>query len=176
MIVGVAAAATGPTEVLVAGAAGLDAGAISMAAGKYVSVSSQTDTEAADLSRERVDLDGKPETERAELAAIYVARGMEPTLAREMVVQMTAKDALGTHLRDELGMSEITTARPIQAALTSAGTFSVGAALPLAMVLLVSSPERCPGWYGGLAGVPRGFSSRLVPRPGAHRLGGQRCG
>ncbi|MDP3961261.1 MAG: VIT family protein [Pseudorhodobacter sp.] len=143
LIVGVAAAATGPTEVLVAGTAGLVAGAMSMAAGEYVSVSSQADTEAADLTREQAALDGQSEAELDELTAIYVGRGVEPTLAREVAAQMMAKDALATHLRDELGMSEITAARPIQAALTSATTFSVGAALPLAMVL-VSSPEALP--------------------------------
>lgn len=143
LIVGVAAAAASPTEVLVAGTAGLVAGAMSMAAGEYVSVSSQADTEAADASREQAELDSQPEAELDELAEIYVERGVEPSLAREVAKQMTAKDALGTHLRDELGLSEFTTARPIQAALTSAATFSVGAALPLAMVL-VSSQKALP--------------------------------
>jgi len=143
LIVGVAAAATGPTEVLVAGIAGLVAGAMSMAAGEYVSVSSQADTEAADLRRETVELAQQPEVELAELAAIYVARGVDPALAREVAVQMSAKDALGTHLRDELGMSDLSAARPVQAALTSAATFSVGAALPLVMVV-VSTPALLP--------------------------------
>lgn len=140
LIVGVAAAASACTEVLVAGTAGLVAGAMSMAAGEYVSVSSQADSEAADLNRERAELADQPERELAEMAAIYVGRGVEPALAREVAAQMMAKDALGTHLRDELGLSEVTAARPVQAALTSAATFSVGAALPLAMVL-VSPPE-----------------------------------
>jgi len=143
LIIGVAAAAGGTAEVLVAGTAGLVAGAMSMAAGEYVSVSSQADTEAADLNRERAELDGQPEAELNELTAIYVERGVEPALARTVASQMMAKDALGTHLRDELGLSEITAARPVQAALTSAATFAVGAALPLAMVL-VSSPALLP--------------------------------
>jgi VIT1/CCC1 family predicted Fe2+/Mn2+ transporter len=143
LIVGVAAAATGPTEVLVAGTAGLVAGAMSMAAGEYVSVSSQADTEAADVSREKAELASQPEAELEELTAIYVERGVEPPLARKVAKQMMAKDALGTHLRDELGISEFTTARPIQAALTSAAAFSVGGALPLAMVL-VSSQKALP--------------------------------
>ncbi|WP_397421634.1 VIT family protein [Phenylobacterium sp.] len=132
LIVGVAAAAQGRTEILVAGAAGLVAGAMSMAAGEYVSVSSQSDTEGADLARERAELATQPEFELDELAGLYAARGVEPALARQVATQLMAKDALGAHARDELGISEITTARPIQAALTSAMTFSVGAALPLA--------------------------------------------
>jgi VIT1/CCC1 family predicted Fe2+/Mn2+ transporter len=132
LIVGVAAAAQGRTENLVAGAAGLVAGAMSMAAGEYVSVSSQSDTEGADLARERAELATQPEFELDELAGLYAARGVEPALARQVATQLMAKDALGAHARDELGISEITTARPIQAALTSAMTFSVGAALPLA--------------------------------------------
>ncbi|WP_397399644.1 VIT family protein [Phenylobacterium sp.] len=132
LIVGVAAAAQGRTEILVAGAAGLVAGAMSMAAGEYVSVSSQSDTEGADLARERAELATQPELELDELAGLYAARGVEPALARQVATQLMARDALGAHARDELGISEITTARPIQAALTSAMTFSVGAALPLA--------------------------------------------
>jgi VIT1/CCC1 family predicted Fe2+/Mn2+ transporter len=109
---------------------------MSMAAGEYVSVSSQSDTEQADLARERRELSEDPEFEKEELAQIYVARGVEPQLARQVALRLMAKDALGAHARDELGISEITTARPIQAALTSAATFSVGAAAPLALVLL----------------------------------------
>jgi len=137
LIVGVAAASTGPSEVLVAGTAGLVAGAMSMAAGEYVSVSSQADTEQADLARERAELASQPEEEREELTRIYMARGVEASLARQVAEQLMAKDALTDHARDELGISEVTTARPIQAALTSAATFSVGAALPLAMVMLL---------------------------------------
>ncbi len=140
LIVGVAAAASGSSEILVAGTAGLVAGAMSMAAGEYVSVSSQADSEAADMNRERAELQDQPERELAEMAAIYVERGVEPALARDVAMQMMAKNALATHLRDELGLSEVTAARPVQAALTSAATFSVGAALPLAMVI-VSPPH-----------------------------------
>jgi VIT1/CCC1 family predicted Fe2+/Mn2+ transporter len=136
LIVGVAAAATSPSEVLVAGVAGLIAGAMSMAAGEYVSVSSQADTEAADLARERKELADDPKFETNELAQIYVGRGVEPALARQVAVQLMAKDALGAHARDELGISEVVAARPIQAALTSAATFAAGAALPLIAAIL----------------------------------------
>jgi VIT1/CCC1 family predicted Fe2+/Mn2+ transporter len=140
LIVGVAAASAATSDVLIAGVAGLVAGAMSMAAGEYVSVSSQSDTEQADLTRERGELATQPEFEREELARIYVERGVDPTLARQVAAQLMAKDALGAHARDELGISEITTARPVQAALTSAATFAVGAAMPLAMVLLMPRP------------------------------------
>jgi VIT1/CCC1 family predicted Fe2+/Mn2+ transporter len=136
LIVGVASASAGTSEVLVAGVAGLVAGAMSMAAGEYVSVSSQSDTENADLERERVELETQPEFEREELAQIYVKRGLTDELARQVAVQLMAKDALGAHARDELGISETTTARPVQAAITSAATFAVGASMPLAMVLV----------------------------------------
>jgi VIT1/CCC1 family predicted Fe2+/Mn2+ transporter len=136
LIVGVAAAAATQTDVLLAGVAGLVAGAMSMAAGEYVSVSSQSDTEQADLARERAELRDSTEAERDELAAIYVRRGVEPDVAQVVAAQLMAKDALGAHARDELGISESTTARPIQAALTSGATFSVGAAMPLLMVLV----------------------------------------
>jgi VIT1/CCC1 family predicted Fe2+/Mn2+ transporter len=136
LIVGVAAANAAASNVLVAGVAGLVAGAMSMAAGEYVSVSSQSDTEQADLARERGELATQPDFERQELAEIYVKRGLEPTLALQVADQLMAKDALGAHARDELGISEVTTARPIQAALTSAAAFSVGAAMPLAMVFV----------------------------------------
>ncbi|BAV46824.1 nodulin-related integral membrane protein [Mesorhizobium loti] len=136
LIVGVASAAAPASQVLVAGIAGLVAGAMSMAAGEYVSVSSQSDTENADLARERKELRTQPEFEREELAQIYVKRGLETDLARQVADQLMAKDALAAHAHDELGISEMTTARPIQAALTSAATFSVGAAMPLVMVLV----------------------------------------
>lgn len=144
LIVGVAAAAPGRQEVLVAGVAGLVAGAMSMAAGEYVSVSSQSDTETADLARERAELAASPGMELEELAAFYQARGVEPVLARQVAVQLTARDALGAHARDELGISEITRARPIQAALTSAATFSVGAVLPLATATLAPKAMIAP--------------------------------
>ncbi|MBN8890481.1 MAG: hypothetical protein ABS99_10035 [Acetobacteraceae bacterium SCN 69-10] len=136
LIVGVAAAAATPSDVLIAGVAGLVAGAMSMAAGEYVSVSSQSDTEQADLARERAELRDNPAFELAELAEVYVGRGLDRDLAEQVARQLMAKDALGAHARDELGISEVTTARPVQAALTSAATFAVGAAMPLLMVLV----------------------------------------
>jgi VIT1/CCC1 family predicted Fe2+/Mn2+ transporter len=140
LILGMASAAASETNVLLAGIAGLVAGAMSMAAGEYVSVSSQSDTENADLARERQELGDDPEYEKRELANIYVKRGLERGLARQVAEQLMAKDALGAHARDELGISEITVARPVQAALASAGTFSVGAAAPLALAFI--SPPR----------------------------------
>ena len=136
LIVGVAAAAATQNDVLIAGVAGLVAGAMSMAAGEYVSVSSQSDTEKADLARERKELKENPGFELDELTEIYVKRGLDQALARQVAQQLMAKDALTTHARDELGISENTAARPIQAALTSAATFSVGAAMPLLMVIV----------------------------------------
>ena len=127
LIVGVAAAAAKQNDVLIVGVAGLVAGAMSMAAGEYVSVSSQSDTEKADLAREREELRENGEFEQEELAKIYVKRGVDQALARQVTQQLMAKDALSAHARDELGISEITTARPVQAALTSAATFAVGA-------------------------------------------------
>ena len=144
LILGVAAAAAAKGDIMLAGVAGLVAGAMSMAAGEYVSVSSQSDTEQADLAKERRELAEDPKFEKEELAQIYVARGVEVELARQVALQLMAKDALGAHARDELGMSEITSARPIQAALTSAATFSVGAAAPLALVLLSPSALLIP--------------------------------
>lgn len=139
LIVGVSAASAATSDVVIAGVAGLVAGAMSMAAGEYVSVSSQSDTENADLAREREELLTQPEFEREELAEIYMKRGLDLDLARKLADQLMAKDALGAHARDELGISEISTARPIQAAFTSAATFAVGAALPLLMVFLMPS-------------------------------------
>jgi vacuolar iron transporter family protein len=144
LVVGVAAASQGRSEILLAGVAGLVAGAFSMAAGEYVSVSSQADTEAADLARERGELANQPTVEREELASIYVARGVELGLARQVADQLMAKDAIGAHARDELGISEITTARPIQAAIASALTFAAGAALPLLAALLAPPPLIVP--------------------------------
>ncbi len=137
LVLGVAAAGAGSKGILVAGVAGLVAGAMSMAAGEYVSVSSQSDTERADLERERQELADNPEHEHAEMAAIYEARGLDTQLATEVATQLMAHDALGAHARDELGMSEMSAARPMQAAFASAGTFSAGAALPLLIVLLM---------------------------------------
>jgi VIT1/CCC1 family predicted Fe2+/Mn2+ transporter len=139
LILGVAAASAKPGDILIAGVAGLVAGAMSMAAGEYVSVSSQSDTERADLARERKELAENVPFEREELAQIYVSRGVDVELARQVADQLMAKDALAAHAREELAISEITTARPVQAALTSAATFAVGAALPL-LTVLVSPP------------------------------------
>src|SRR5580765_412112 len=136
LIVGVAAAAATKGDVLLAGTAGLVAGAMSMAAGEYVSVSSQADTENADLARERAELRANPSAEEDELAGIYVKRGLDRELAKRVARELMAKDALAAHARDELGISDITTARPIQAAIASALTFSVGAAMPLVAVII----------------------------------------
>jgi vacuolar iron transporter family protein len=136
LLVGVAAANVDRAELITVGMAGLVAGAMSMAAGEYVSVSSQADTEAADLARERQELLTEPESEHLELAMIYQSRGLTPELASQVAHQLTEHDALGAHARDELGISAITTARPVQAAVTSAVTFAVGAALPLIAALL----------------------------------------
>lgn len=141
LIVGVAAAHAGRGEILLTGVAGLVAGAMSMAAGEYVSVSSQADTEQADVARERDELAAQPEFERRELAAIYVSRGLTPELATQVAAQLTAHDALAAHARDELGVSDVMSARPVQAGLTSAATFAVGAALPLITALIAPTPH-----------------------------------
>ena len=138
LVIGVAASSAGRSEVLVAGMAGLVAGAMSMAAGEYVSVSSQADTEQADIGRERRELLEDPERELEELSRIYQDRGLTAELAHEVAVGLTAADALGTHARDELGIFETNTARPVQAAFTSAATFAAGAALPLIAATLAS--------------------------------------
>ncbi|MEN5299590.1 VIT family protein [Brucella sp. TWI559] len=136
LIMGVASASPGTTQIMVAGVAGLVAGAMSMAAGEYVSVSSQSDTETADLARERKELETQPEAELDELTQTYIERGLTHDLARQVAVQLTAHNALETHAREELGIVEHMEARPVQATLTSAATFSVGAALPLFMVII----------------------------------------
>ena len=136
LVVGVAAANAARNDILIAGIAGLFAGALSMAAGEYVSVSSQADTERADLARERIELATQPEAEESELAAIYEKRGLESALARTVARQLMAHDALGAHARDELGLSDQFAARPLQAAFASAVTFAVGAALPILAVVL----------------------------------------
>lgn len=141
LMVGVAGASVGKPEVLLAGVAGLAAGALSMAAGEYVSVSSQSDTEAADLARERTELATQPEAELAELAGIYEARGLSPDLARQVAEELTAHDALAAHARDELAINDLTRARPLQAALASAATFAIGAGLPLLVGLLVPTAQ-----------------------------------
>ena len=166
LVVGVAAAQQTHDAVLLAALAGLVAGALSMAAGEYVSVSSQADTEQADLGRERRELATTPDLERAELAGIYVARGLTPDLAAQVADQLMAHDALGAHARDELGMSEATRARPIQAALASAAAFAVGAAPPLLLALFLPT--------AGLTPVVAGSSLVLLSVLGgtAARLGG----
>ncbi len=136
LVVGVAAASASHGNILITGVAGLVAGAMSMAAGEYVSVHSQADTEAADLSRERIELQTDPVAEQRELAAIYVQRGLEAGLAQQVAKQLMLRDALGAHARDELGISDAMSARPVQAALSSATSFAVGAALPLAVTAL----------------------------------------
>ena len=137
LVLGVVAAGATPQAVLVAGVAGLMAGAMSMAAGEYVSVHSQADTENAELERERREIELHPEAEHAELAGIYMARGLSPELARQVAAQLMQHDALGAHVRDELGISDALSANPVQAALASAASFAGGAALPLAVIALV---------------------------------------
>jgi VIT1/CCC1 family predicted Fe2+/Mn2+ transporter len=148
LVVGVAAAHSSQGSILVAGVAGLVAGAMSMAAGEYVSVHSQADTEKADLSRERAELALDPAAEQRELTAIYVTRGLAPGLAQQVAEQLMAHDAIGAHARDELGISETLSARPVQAALASAASFAVGAVLPLAVTALAPAQGLIP-WVSG---------------------------
>jgi VIT1/CCC1 family predicted Fe2+/Mn2+ transporter len=170
LVVGVAAAGTGRSALLIAGVAGVVAGAMSMAAGEYVSVSSQADTEGADLAREKGELETDWEHERQELAGIYVDRGLTPDLAVQVADQLMAKDVLGAHARDELGLSEITAARPIQAALASAGTFAVGAVLPV-VVAAVAPQELVSQLVTGSALVLLGVLGALAARVGGASLG-----
>ena len=169
LVLGVAAAGATRSDVIIAGIAGLVAGAMSMAAGEYVSVSSQADTEEADLARERQELATNDKSERAELASIYISRGIEPALAQQVAYQLMAHDALGAHSRDELGISDVQRARPVQAAFASAATFSVGAAMPLLSVLLAPSST--------LAAVVTGTSLAFLAVLGglAARAGGARA-
>jgi VIT1/CCC1 family predicted Fe2+/Mn2+ transporter len=148
LVVGVAAAGSSQSNILVAGVAGLVAGAMSMAAGEYVSVHSQADTESADLSRERSELELDPAAELRELTAIYVARGIEPGLAHHVAEQLMAHDALGAHARDELGISDTQGARPVQAALASAASFTVGAVLPLVVTAMAPTQVLIPSVSG----------------------------
>jgi VIT1/CCC1 family predicted Fe2+/Mn2+ transporter len=157
LVVGVASAHAARHDIMVAGVAGLVAGAMSMAAGEYVSVSSQADTERADLERERQELATDSEHEHAELAAIYVRRGLDPSLARQVSDQLMAHDALGAHARDELGISETLSARPVQAALASAGTFALGAAMPLLALAIAPGTHLLPL----VAGTSLGFLALL---------------
>lgn len=176
LVIGVAAAGAGRSEIMVAGVAGLVAGALSMAAGEYVSVSSQADTESADLGRERAELAAAPAAEEDELTAIYVSRGLESALARTVAQQLMAHDALKAHARDELGLADATAARPLQAALASAATFAVGAGLPLITatlapparlsLLVAGASLACLIALGGLAaragGAPAGIGALRV--------------
>jgi VIT1/CCC1 family predicted Fe2+/Mn2+ transporter len=165
LVVGVAAASSGQEGILVAGVAGLVAGAMSMAAGEYVSVHSQADTEGADLSRERAELASDPTAERRELTTIYIGRGLEPTLAAQVAEQLMAQDALGAHARDELGISTTLSARPIQAALASAASFAVGAALPLAVTALARGTDLIP-WVSGTSFVFLALLGGIAARVG----------
>jgi len=165
LLVGVAAAEPGRAPMLLAGVAGLVAGAMSMAAGEYVSVSSQADTEAADLERERGELAADGTAETTELAGIYEKRGLAPPLARQVAEQLMEHDALGAHLRDELGLSEIHRARPLQAAFASAATFSVGAGLPVFVAWITPLPVVIP-WVAGSSLVFLGILGVLAARVG----------
>jgi VIT1/CCC1 family predicted Fe2+/Mn2+ transporter len=148
LVLGVAGAGAARGDVIVAGVAGLVAGAMSMAAGEYVSVSSQADTEGADLARARQELATDDKHERSELASIYVSRGLEPALAAQVADQLMARDALGAHARDELGISDLQRARPVQAAFASAGTFAVGAAMPLLLAAVTPASALAPAVTG----------------------------
>jgi len=168
LIIGVAAAGTSRSGILVAGVAGLVAGAMSMAAGEYVSVSSQADTERADLARERHELDNHTDYEREELASIYVSRGLEPALADQVAEQLMEHDALAAHARDELGISHSLTARPVQAAFASAGAFVVGAVVPLLVVLIVPQAALVPWVFATsllFLAVLGGLSARIGGAP-----------
>ena len=172
LLVGVAAASASHGNILVTGVAGLVAGAMSMAAGEYVSVHSQADTEKADLSRERAELEADPAAERRELTAIYVSRGLETGLAQQVAEQLMTHDAIGAHARDELGISATLSARPVQAALASAASFAVGAVLPLAVTAL--APERgLIAWVAGTSLVFLALLGAVAARVGgAGMLGG----
>jgi VIT1/CCC1 family predicted Fe2+/Mn2+ transporter len=172
LVVGVAAAEPSRTAVLLAAVAGLAAGALSMAAGEYVSVSSQADTEEADLAMERHELQSKPVAERNELAEIYVSRGLTPELALQVADQLTARDALGAHARDELGMHDLTRARPIQAALASAAAFTAGAIPPALLAGLLPTPYLTVGVTGVTLGLLIVLGSVAAHLGGASRMRG----
>ncbi len=167
LVLGVAATGAGSQAILVAGMAGLVAGAMSMAAGEYVSVSSQADTEKADLARERAELANQPDHEHAELTSIYIERGLDENLAKQVASQLMEHDALGAHARDELGLSDALAAKPVQAALASAATFAAGALLPLLVAFLLPSTSLMWGVAGGslvfLAGWAHSPLKRVAP-------------
>ena len=169
LVLGVAAASTSHSSILLTGVAGLVAGAMSMAAGEYVSVYSQADTEKADLAREQAELDADPAAEQRELSAIYVGRGLEPELAEQVAGQLMAHDALGAHARDELGISTTMSARPVQAALSSAASFAAGAALPLGVAALVTGPSLML-WVSGSSLVFLAMLGALAARAGGASL------
>ncbi len=170
LVLGVAAAGADHRAILLTSVSGLIAGAMSMAAGEFVSVHSQEDTENADLAQERVELSQDPAGEQGELAAIYVARGLEPGLAKQVAVTLMAHDALGAHARDELGFSATTAARPVQAALASAASFAVGALFPIVVVLTVSSARLIP-WVSVLSLVFLAGLGALSAQAGAAPVG-----
>ena len=172
LIVGVAAARTDQSAILLAATAGLVAGALSMAAGEYVSVSSQADTEQADLARERRELATEPELEHEELAGIYRARGLNPDLAEQVARELAAHDVLAAHARDELGMTEASQARPLQAALASAAAFAAGAALPVALVVVLPSRMLVPGLAIGTLALLLVLGGLAAQLGGAPRLRG----
>ena len=173
LVLGVAAAHATHSNILVAGVAGLVAGAMSMAAGEYVSVHSQADTEQADLTLERTELKADDQGEHKELTAIYVGRGLDPALAKQVAEQLMAHDAIGAHARDELGISETLSARPIQAALASAGSFAVGAAMPLLTASLGPGGGSDPRRLWNFTGVPRAFGRVGGARGRCTRDGGR---
>jgi VIT1/CCC1 family predicted Fe2+/Mn2+ transporter len=170
LILGVAAAHASRGYVLIAGVSGLAAGAMSMAAGEYVSVHSQADTEQADIERERKELKADDAGERKELTAIYVSRGLDPALAAEVANQLMAHDALGAHVRDELGISQISRARPLQAAVASAASFAIGAAFPLCITLWAPQPQLI-AWVAGVSLVFLAFLGALAARAGGANAG-----
>lgn len=172
LVIGIAAASASAQEILLAGVAGLVAGAMSMAAGEYVSVSSQADLEQADLARERQELEKEPAAEMEELVEIYVLRGLTPALARDVAIQLTQRDALSVHAREELGISEITEAKPLQAALASAAAFSAGAMFPLLASIFLPQNLFVPAASGlciivlgllGAIGAKVGGAAPLIP-------------
>ena len=169
LVVGVAAAGSSQSAILLAGVAGLMAGAMSMAAGEYVSVHSQADTEKADLERERIELELHPEAEHAELTGIYAGRGLSPELAHQVAGELMRHDALGSHARDELGISDLLSARPVQAALASAASFAVGAVLPLVAVALAPERMLIP-WVSGSTLVFLAVLGAMAARAGGARM------
>jgi VIT1/CCC1 family predicted Fe2+/Mn2+ transporter len=170
LVLGVAAASADHSSILLTGVAGLVAGAMSMAAGEYVSVHSQADTEGADLAREQAELDADPAAEHRELSAIYAGRGLDAELSRQVASQLMAHDALGAHARDELGISDTLSARPVQAALASAASFAAGAALPLAVTALVPGPGLI-GWVAATSLLFLALLGALAARAGGARMG-----